>query len=480
MSLQGVLPFVMAWPALRLPVVIEVSGARLTSDAGLLPVRAFDERLRFTAAVSAAIRDERDPAFTEHSVLSMVRQRMYGILADYEDQNDHTQLRTDPVFKMIADRSPDGADLASQPTLSRLENAVTIGDLWRLRDVMIDQFIASFAVPPRSLTFDMDAFDDPTHGAQQLTLYQGYYEQYQYLPLIITCAENDLVVMLSLRHGTCAAFLGADDDLRYLVGRLRAVWPDVALHVRADCGFGTPVMSAVCEDLDLTYTLGIGMNTRLKEASDELLAEAVRLYEETGEKQRLFTSQWYRAESWDRERFVVIKAEAHDQGTNRRAVTSNRPGAAVLPAATYDAYTKRGESENRNKELKCGLHAGRLSDHRFVANYFRLYLHGFTLNLLIQMRHHVSHAPTPAEVGIASELPAETLAGAQRKLYFNRRRQADPLGTGHAETWRTRVMKVAAEIVVSARRIVVRLSSHWPYLSHLTDTLERLLAPTTS
>ena len=333
---------------------------RLTSGCG--------SRLRFTAAVSAAIRDERDPAFTEHSVLSMVRQRMYGILADYEDQNDHTQLRTDPVFKMIADRSPDGADLASQPTLSRLENAVTIGDLWRLRDVMIDQFIASFAVPPRTLTIDMDAFDDPTHGAQQLTLYQGYYEQYQYLPLIITCAENDLVVMLSLRHGTCAAFLGADDDLRYLVGRLRAVWPDVALHVRADCGFGTPVMSAVCEDLDLTYTLGIGMNTRLKEASDELLAEAVRLYEETGEKQRLFTSQWYRAESCDRERFVVIKAEAHDQGTNRRAVTSNRPGAAVLPAATYDAYTKRGESENRNKELKCGLHAGRLSDHRFVAN----------------------------------------------------------------------------------------------------------------
>ena len=158
----------MDFPVLKLPVVVEVSGARLTSDAGLLPVRAFDERVRLTAAVAAAIRDERDPAFTEHSVLSMVRQRMYGILADYEDQNDHTQLRTDPVFKMLA----------------------------------------SFAVPPTTLTLDMDAFDDPTHGAQLLTLFHGYYEQYQYLPLIITCAENDCVVMLSLRHGTCAAFLG--------------------------------------------------------------------------------------------------------------------------------------------------------------------------------------------------------------------------------------------------------------------------------
>ena len=123
----------------------------------------------------------------------MVRQRIYGILADYEDQNDHDTLRSDPVFKLIADRLPDDPDLASQPTLSRFENAVSIADLWRLRDVLVDLFIQSFDEPPRHLTLDLDAFDDPAHGQQQLIMFHGYYEQYQYLPIAITCAENDMV-----------------------------------------------------------------------------------------------------------------------------------------------------------------------------------------------------------------------------------------------------------------------------------------------
>ena len=142
------------------------------------------------------------PTFTQQSLLSMVRQRIYGILADYEDQNDHDTLRSDPVFKLIADRLPDDPDLASQPTLSRFENAVSIPDLWRLRDVLVDLFIQSFDRPPRHLTLDIDAFDDPAHGQQQLIMFHGYYEQYQYLPIVITCAENDMVVLVgpAARH----------------------------------------------------------------------------------------------------------------------------------------------------------------------------------------------------------------------------------------------------------------------------------------
>src|SRR5215212_9568003 len=136
------------------PVEIEVSPAPLTSDAGLLPVRQFDERIRLTEQFAAALHDRRDPALTQQSLLSMVRQRIYGILADYEDQNDHDTLRSDPVFKLVADRPPDGPDLASQPTLSRFENAVSIADLWRLRDVLVDLFIQSFDEPPGHLTFD--------------------------------------------------------------------------------------------------------------------------------------------------------------------------------------------------------------------------------------------------------------------------------------------------------------------------------------
>ena len=130
----------------------------------MLPIRQFDERIRLTEQFAAALEDRRHPTFIEHSLLTMVRQRIYGILADYEDQNDHDTLRSDPIFKLITDRLPGDPDLSSQPTLSRFENAVKIPDLDRLRDVLVDLFIQSFDQPPRHLTFDIDAFDDPAHG----------------------------------------------------------------------------------------------------------------------------------------------------------------------------------------------------------------------------------------------------------------------------------------------------------------------------
>src|SRR5271155_1388673 len=262
------------------PIHVEISSAPLSSDAGLLPIRQFDEGIRFTEQFAAAIVDMRDPIFTQQSLLSMVRQRIYGILADYEDQNDHDTLRTDPIFKMIADRLPDDPDLASQPTLSRFENAVSIPDLWRLRDVLVDEFIQSFDTPPGHITLDLDAFDDPAHGAQQLIMFHGYYEQHQYLPIVVTCAENDMTLLIGLRHGTCPAYLGADNDLRYLAGGRPALGPDVHIHVRADSGFGVPLMYKVCQELRLSYTFGIGMNSVLREPSDDLLKQAVKDFEQ--------------------------------------------------------------------------------------------------------------------------------------------------------------------------------------------------------
>ena len=313
----------------------------------------------------------------------------------------------------------------------------------------------------------------PRTAQQQLTFFHGYYEQYQYLPRVITCAENDLVLTVCLLHGTAHATLGAQDDLAYVTGRLRQAWPDVQIHLRADSGFGTPTMYEACEQLNIDYTLGIGMNATLKKASDSLLAEAVAQWEATGQTQRLFTALEYRARSWSISRRVVIKCEANAQGTNRRAVVSNRPGATVLPGAAYDAYADRGESENRNKELKIGLQADRLSDHRYFANLFRLYLHSAAYNMLARMRQVVADPPSEPET---QDLPSEALAGTQRRNWHNHRRERDPLGEGQPCTWRTRLIKVAARVRETARRVVVELSSSWPYLKHFQEICQRLLA----
>jgi hypothetical protein len=461
-----------------LPIVIESSDAPLSSDAGLLPIRQFDERIGFTQQLAAALSDPRDPERTEHTMLEMVRMRLYGILAGYEDQNDHDTLRSDPVFKLLADRSPQDADLASQPTLSRFENDIDIASLKRLRDVFIDQFIASFASPPRCLTFDMDAVDDPAHGAQQLVMFHGFYEQYQYLPLVTTCADTDQVVTISLRHGTAHTALGADDDLEYLVRRLRQAWPGVVILVRGDAGFGVPWMYTVCERLDIHYTFGLSTNTVLQRETAELLAEAVRLFEETGTPQRRFTAFWYQADGWPCRRWVIAKAEANTEGTNRRFTVSNRPGARIMIEGTYDDYALRGESENRHKELKCDLAMDRLSDHRFLANYFRLYLHAAALNLLVRLRVEIADPP-PREA--VAPLPVETWTTTQHKRYQRLRRQQDPLGEGQPWTWRTLLIKVAATVIVSTRRVLVQLSASWPHINYFQQVSDHVMRrPTVS
>jgi hypothetical protein len=500
-----------AWPQVLdffgTPLVIESSAGQLSGDAGLLPIRQFDERLGLTRAFADALDDPRAPDLTEHTFREMVRARVYGILAGYEDQNDHDTLRHDPVFRLVADRSPEDDDLASQPTLSRFENAISIKSLKRLRDVFLDQFIASFDTPPRHLTFDLDAVDDPAHGHQQLTFWHGHYDQNQYLPLVLTCAENDQFVLLSLRPGNVPAALGADDDLAYLVARLRRVWPDVVLHFRGDCGFGVPAMYDVCERLRVLYTFGLSANAVLQRETEYLLAEAVAAYERERQAARqddpprpavplrLFTGFPYQAGTWPCARFVVAKAEANDRGTNRRFVVTNRPGAVLFPEPTYDEYAARGESENRNKEFKCDLAMDRLSDHRFLANYFRLYLHAAAMNLLVRLRRFIAEplpapaapvetaAPAASQAGEAALpaartcVPVEALTGAERQRHFRLRRQRDPLGEGHPCTWRTLLINVAAEVVVSTRRIVVRLSSGWPHLDWYRRVCERVRVP---
>ncbi|MFZ0825783.1 MAG: IS1380 family transposase [Verrucomicrobiia bacterium] len=420
----------------QIPVIVQPSAGRLSSDAGLLPIREFDQRWNFTSRMAACL-DDPQPQRGQ-SLVSMLRQRIFGILAGYEDCNDHDTLRDDPVFKLIAERLPDAASLASQPTLSRFENLVTPAVLLKLIDFNIATGIERLKQHhggplPAELTLDLDATDDPTHGHQQLTFFHGYFEQYQYFPMIISEPETKHVFLAWLRPGTVHASLGAEDDLMRVVAALRKQRPDIAIHVRADAGYGLPKMYDICEQNNLTYTFGFSTNPRLKTLTDELMKKAVDGYEQTRQKQRLFDCFDYQCDSWDRKRKVIAKAECHAGGTNLRFVITNRPGVqtAADGQRAYDDYILRGESEQRMDELKNGLKMDRLSCHRFMANFFRLLLHTAAMNLLNAMRNN-------------PELP-------------------EVLRKGQPCTWRTLVIKVAAVVVQSTRRILVKLAAHWPW-----------------
>jgi hypothetical protein len=467
----------------RLPVIVQAKNVQVSSDAGILPLRQFDHQIGYSQRFIASLNDARDPERVDHTLAQMVRQRLYGLLAGYEDCNDHDTLRGDPLFKLVSGKAPQERDLASQPTLSRFENAVDIPSLWRLHDFFLDDFIASFETPPRSLTLDIDAWDDACHGQQQLVFFHGFYDQYQYLPLTISCAETKQILWAALRPGKVHAALGADDDLEYMVGRIRQAWPDVSLHVRGDAGCGVPWMYRVCERLQLDYTFGLTTNPVLERASDELRQQAVERFQLARQPQRLFTQFLYRAASWKNPRRVIVKAECNALGTNRRFIVTNRPGAAVFPGAAYDHYAERGESENRNKELKRGIAADRLSCHRFMANYFRLQLHTAALNLLVRLRPLVADPPAlnahdqagPDQVPVVDPmLPAVALTGKERRRYHNYRRRLDPLGEGHVATWQTLLIKVAGEVVQSARRILVTIPAQWPHRHWFAHVCQRV------
>jgi hypothetical protein len=435
----------------QLPIVVQQHEGQLSSDAGLLPLRQFDQRWRYTQRLAQCLLvDPRSAGAGErrHSLASMLRQRLFGILAGYEDCNDHDTLRDDPIFKLIAaDRRPDDADegddkpLASQPTLCRFENLPTPKVLQAMIDFLIDTGIERLkqhhgggTLPP-SITLDLDATDDPTHGQQQLTLFHGYFGQYQYFPLIISEPTTKHVFVAWLRPGTVHAALGAEEDLMRVVNALRKARPDIAIHVRGDAGFGVPWMYQVCEENHLTYTFGFSTNERLKKLTEPLMTVAVAQYGQTNEKQRLFDCFDYQAEAWDQPRRLIAKAECHSAGTNLRFVITNRTDVAAGSSEdgqrAYDHYVQRGESEQRMDELKNGLSTDRLSCHRFMANFFRLLLHAAAFNLLNAVRDH-------------ADLP-------------------EVMRVGQPCTWRTRLIKVAAVVVRRTRRIIVQLAANWPW-----------------
>lgn len=453
-------------------LIVQAVEQDLSSDAGLVLFGQYDTKLGWCKQFSAMINDARlDP---DHSVLSMVQQRVFGILAGYEDQNDHDTLRSDPVFKTLAGRNPTDNDLASQPTISRLENSVEPSELLRLEEWFTEKFVESFDRAPETITLDIDTYDDAAHGEQQLSFWHDYYKQNQYQVRVITCAENDMVVTPVLLYGSASVKLGAADDLRRVIEVLQLHFPDVVIRLRADSGFAGPDVYEMLESFErVFYTLGMTINKKTKRLSETLLQETVAAQAESGEDQlRYMSITGYESKSWKGiPRNLIIKCEATSHSTSRRVLISNHPAVTENPESVYREYAERGESENRNKELKCGLSGDRLSDHRYMANLFRLMLHCLSHNLLVSLRQLVAvEESIVVESEDSPSLPAPANKSfketkADRKVH-NDRRKRDPLGEGHPCTWRTLIIKVAARILVSTRRMVLQLSASWPHLKY--------------
>jgi Transposase DDE domain group 1 len=375
-------------------LMVAFDGGRLTSDGGLVWLAQADDQLGLSAAYSRQLRDwRRGPV--QHPLPLLVRQRLLQIACGYEDQDDADTLRHDPLLKLVCGRWPEqGADLASQPTLSRLENAVDRRTCYRLAQTLIDVYLQQrerTGVPERVL-LDLDGTDDPTHGAQEGSSYHGYYRQHMYHPLLIFDGHTNQLITAVLRQGTVHASHGVVAILSRLVAALRRRWPSVQIEVRADSGFAVPVLYDYCERERLAYTIGLAPNARLQALAAPLVEQAKQQHTATGAKVRLAGEGQYAAASWTHERRVVFKAEELEKGSNLRFVVTSRTD--LDPLALYNWYVRRGEPELWIKDLKDACFADRLSCHRFWANQFRLLLHAAAYWLLDTLRRSLIAAGT--------------------------------------------------------------------------------------
>ena len=406
-------------------------GGKLSSDGGLLALELLDRRERVTEELAACVKDRRDPRYVEHDLYTLIRQRIFQIMAGYEDCNDAGSLRSDPIFKTICGRRPDSdPDLGSQPTLSRLENQVTRRDLVRIGRWLLERYVEKRKRErPSAIHLDIDTTDDPAHGQQQFAFFNAYYDTVLYRILLVFDAETGEIAGVLLLAGNVSGVRQVAPLLRRIVGRLREALPETPISIRADSGFEGPELYRFCESQGVSYTIGVRPNSAFAERSAELRAQAEQARESTGEPQIEYGEFSYRcARWWAREtRRFVYKVEARSGGdTKVFTVITNRTESARELRRYYEG---RGQAENYIKALKNHLKADRLSCHRFLANQFRLFLH----------------------------VAAYALFGALRE-----RLQGSCWAGLEIETVRRRALKIAAQVRETSRRIWVHFSSYYP------------------
>ena len=414
-------------------------GGTMTSDAGALLLRETDQRLNLLARLAACLEDHRNPWLISHSVRELVSQRVYGLALGYEDLNDHDQLREDPLLAVLSGKRRVGEEaLAGKSTLNRLELSTETPSRYKkihCRQEAIDElwtavFLEAHGAPPERIVLDLDTTDLPLQGHQEGRFFHGYYDEYCYLPLYIFAGEHLLCARLRTADQDAAA--GSQQEVERIVGQIRAAWPEVEIILRADSGFCRDELMQWCEEHHVGYVFGFARNDRLRRLIDPQMQEAARLQKESGKPARVFTEFDYQTTtgSWSRTRRVVAKAEQLEGKENPRYVVTNL-GAEQWPAQKLyeDLYCERGEMENRIKE-QLSLFAGRVSAETMRAN---------------QLRLDFSAA-------------AYVLMHGLRRLGL----QGTELARAQATTIRLRLLKIGAQIRITARKVWLSLASSYP------------------
>jgi hypothetical protein len=425
-------------------VVAAFDGGRISSDGGALLLQQADRRLGLLDRLAQCFEDQRDADLIEHSVRTLLGQRIFGMALAYEDLNDHEQLRSDPLLgaalgKLTAQRS-DCEALAGKSTLNRLELFASEG-ITRYQKIrpqgsaierlMVDLFVEAHEAAPAEIVLDLDATDDPLHGEQEGRFFHGYYDGYCYLPLYIFCGRH--LLCAKLRTSDIDGSAGAQEEVERIVAQLRQAWPDTRIILRADSGFCREELMSWCEKNSVDYVFGLAKNARLiREIDDELLRAAARCAL-LGVSARVFKDFSYSTlDSWSRQRRVIGKAEHTPHGANPRFIVTSLDAQDWPAQRLYEElYCARGEMENRIKEAQLDLFADRLSTHAFRGNQLRLWLSSFAYVLMEAIRR----------LGLQGTQFANATAG----------------------TIRLKLLKIGALISLSVRRVKVALSSACPY-----------------
>jgi len=365
-------------------VIADFDGGDVSSDGGLLCLRELESQLGNIKQMASILKDKRHPGYIKHELEALIKQRVFQIASGYEDGNDSDELRNDPIMKIACEKSLDKT-LASQPTISRFENAISRTDCYRIAEAFVDIFIRSYKKPPKGIILDLDDTEDPTHGNQQLSFFNAYHASYCFMPIHIYEGKTGKLVTTILRTGKRPSGREIVMILKRIVKKIHKQWPQVGIIVRGDSHYGCSEVFDYCNEHNIKYIFGLTGRSPMYKKTVLLSEKAQDLFHEKKHPTKLYGEFYYQSKSWTSSQRIIFKTEYNEKGSNVRFIITNLKN--NNRRMIYETiYCGRGAMELMIKEHKNHLHSDRTSCTRFIANQFRLFLHSLAYVLLHAFR----------------------------------------------------------------------------------------------